>query len=193
MACNAGGRKIPASANNSRNRAISRCILFVNQNPRREASIEQPAEITQGRVYKRETDRPRTQARPRILAHHHRPPTNRNRQSLKNSGGLPSKACPTIEVSIRPGRVRERTATGGDTGRQSEKLAAKPQSSGCQRYGRGGSPDAGDFENTALPTVRWYVRPTCVGDHTPVQDQQYSALMRRVLGRWEPDAPIATR
>src|SRR5207248_7697221 len=32
---------------------------------------------------------------PRIFASHHRAPTNRKRQSWKNSGGLPSKACPT--------------------------------------------------------------------------------------------------
>jgi hypothetical protein len=32
------------------------------------------------------------QALPFILAHHQRTPTNRNRQSWKNSGGLPSKA-----------------------------------------------------------------------------------------------------
>ncbi len=36
----------------------------------------------------------RAQALPLILAHHQRTPTNRNRQSLKNSGGLPSKAWP---------------------------------------------------------------------------------------------------
>src|SRR5215472_6870140 len=35
------------------------------------------------------------QARPLILAHHQRTPTNRNRQSWKNSGGFPSKAWPT--------------------------------------------------------------------------------------------------
>jgi len=35
------------------------------------------------------------QVRPLILAHHQRTPTNRKRQSLKNSGGLPSKAWPT--------------------------------------------------------------------------------------------------
>jgi hypothetical protein len=35
------------------------------------------------------------QALPLIFAHHQRTPTNRNRQSLKNSGGLPSKAWPT--------------------------------------------------------------------------------------------------
>src|ERR1700719_4710101 len=35
------------------------------------------------------------QALPLILAHHQRTPTNRKRQSLKNSGGLPSKAWPT--------------------------------------------------------------------------------------------------
>src|SRR5437764_997668 len=35
------------------------------------------------------------QARPRILATHQRRPTNRNRQSRKNSGGFPSNACPT--------------------------------------------------------------------------------------------------
>src|SRR5690348_17688535 len=34
------------------------------------------------------------QAFPFILAHHQRTPTNRKRQSWKNSGGLPSKACP---------------------------------------------------------------------------------------------------
>src|ERR1035438_5893679 len=34
------------------------------------------------------------QALPLILAHHQRTPTNRKRQSLKNSGGLPSKAWP---------------------------------------------------------------------------------------------------
>ena len=32
------------------------------------------------------------QALPLILAHHQRTPTNRNRQSWKNSGGFPSKA-----------------------------------------------------------------------------------------------------
>src|SRR5215475_1196429 len=37
----------------------------------------------------------RLQALPLILAHHQRTPTNRKRQSWKNSGGLPSKACPT--------------------------------------------------------------------------------------------------
>jgi hypothetical protein len=33
--------------------------------------------------------------RPRTFAAHHRVPTSRKRQSEKNSGGLPSKACPT--------------------------------------------------------------------------------------------------
>jgi hypothetical protein len=33
-------------------------------------------------------------ALPLIFAHHQRTPTNRNRQSLRNSGGLPSKAWP---------------------------------------------------------------------------------------------------
>src|ERR1700722_12637836 len=33
-------------------------------------------------------------ALPRIFAAHHRDPTSRNRQSFRNSGGLPSMACP---------------------------------------------------------------------------------------------------
>src|SRR5688572_31010582 len=45
------------------------------------------------------TGRPRghfeDQAWPWSLANHHRRPTNKNRQSRKNSGGLPSNACPT--------------------------------------------------------------------------------------------------
>jgi hypothetical protein len=41
------------------------------------------------------------QALPLIFAHHQRTPTNRNRQSLKNSGGLPSKAWP-MNCRIHP-------------------------------------------------------------------------------------------
>lgn len=35
-----------------------------------------------------------TQAFPCIFMNHQRSPTNKKRQSLRNSGGLPSKACP---------------------------------------------------------------------------------------------------
>jgi hypothetical protein len=38
---------------------------------------------------------------PLTFANHHRDPTSRNRQSEKNSGGFPSKACP-INCSIHP-------------------------------------------------------------------------------------------
>jgi len=38
--------------------------------------------------------RKKIQALPLIFAHHQRTPTNRKRQSWKNSGGFPSKAWP---------------------------------------------------------------------------------------------------
>jgi hypothetical protein len=44
---------------------------------------------------------PHRYAFPRIFAAHHRDPTSKNRQSLKNSGGLPSAACP-INCSTHP-------------------------------------------------------------------------------------------
>ena len=45
------------------------------------------------------------QALPLIFAHHQRTPTNRNRQSWKNSGGLPSKMWPT-NCKIQPATKR---------------------------------------------------------------------------------------
>src|SRR5579864_8183480 len=63
-----------------------------------EASIKQSCEWAQaeaGEGARPTQTRPSIQALPLILAHHQRTPTKRKRQSLRNSGGLPSKAWPT--------------------------------------------------------------------------------------------------
>jgi hypothetical protein len=74
------------------------------ENSKRSANRESCGNMAGGRPFQRHS-RPgncwemqptlrERQALPLIFAHHQRTPTNRNRQSWKNSGGLPSKACP---------------------------------------------------------------------------------------------------
>jgi hypothetical protein len=70
--------------------------------------------------------RPVIQARPANLANHQRRPTKRNRQSLKNSGGLPSIACPT-NCRIHP---TVNMATGAT---QSPRTTIEARKSGIER------------------------------------------------------------
>ena len=66
------------------------------------------------------------QALPLILAHHQRTPTKRNRQSLKNSGGLPSKAWP-MNWRIHPRtNSAERVVARGD-GRRIQRRRLRPK------------------------------------------------------------------
>ncbi len=80
-----GGQAMHVCQNSEPWRAVS-----IKQNPERAQPCLEPvigsAPTSEGFA---------NQARPRILAHHQRTPTNRKRQSWKNSGALPSKAWPT--------------------------------------------------------------------------------------------------
>ena len=100
VAANASGTKVPderEQQQKSGGQALH--VGCVKQSPKVGKSIEQNPEWAQAEadgMYPdgHPTHKHRAQALPLIFAHHQRTPTKRNRQSLKNSGGLPSKAWP---------------------------------------------------------------------------------------------------